>query len=152
MQSAEATIYSALIQQASFHAFTNRIYSRIMSTPAPTAAESLTLDADLVRWYDSVPQYLRPTLFPTIPHWLGSAQHKVFWRHCNLRIILHRRAFLERALKGLSLWSDDKGSAVTAEEECTRLCLSSAADTIRSIHQFTMSRPRASRLECWYAL
>jgi hypothetical protein len=67
--SAEATIYSALIQQASFHASTNGIYCGIMSTPAPTAAETLKLDEarlgphGMVRFASAV---LPPTAFQTI--------------------------------------------------------------------------------------
>ncbi|AFR98143.2 nuclear protein [Cryptococcus neoformans C23] len=152
----EPTIYTALINQASFHASTNRIYTRVMSSPAPSATETLALDSDLLGWYATVPEHLHPQNEPVSPHWLDFAQYKMFWRYCNLRIILHRRAFLERALKALPLWVTDEDiegdDNTVAEIKCTRLCQYNASDTIHSMSRFFSMRQRMSRLESWYGL
>ncbi|OXB34280.1 nuclear protein [Cryptococcus neoformans] len=152
----EPTIYTALINQASFHASTNRIYTRVMSSPAPSATETLALDSDLLGWYATVPEHLHPQNDPVSPHWLDFAQYKMFWRYCNLRIILHRRAFLERALKALPLWVTDEDiegdDNTVAEIKCTRLCQYNASDTIHSMSRFFSMRQRMSRLESWYGL
>lgn len=152
----EPTIYTALINQASFHASTNRIYTRVMSSPTPSATETLALDSDLLGWYATVPEHLHPQNEPVSPHWLEFAQYKMFWRYCNLRIILHRRAFLERALKALPLWLTDEDieddDNTVAEIKCTRLCQYNASDTIHSMSRFFSMHQRMSRLESWYGL
>ncbi|KIR55195.1 nuclear protein [Cryptococcus gattii Ru294] len=153
----EPTIYTALINQASFHASTNRIYTRVMSSPAPSATETLALDSDLLSWYATVPEHLHPHNEPVSPHWLDFAQYKMFWRYCNLRIILHRRAFLERALKALPLSPTDEeiegeDDSTVAEIKCTRLCQDNASDTIHSMSRFFSMRQQMSRLESWYGL
>lgn len=128
-----------------------------MSSPATSATETLALDSDLLSWYATVPEHLHPHNEPVSPHWLDFAQYKMFWRYCNLRIILHRRAFLERALKALPLSPTDEeiegeDDSTVAEIKCTRLCQDNASDTIHSMSRFFSMRQQMSRLESWYGL
>jgi hypothetical protein len=70
----------------------------------------------------------------------------VFWRYCNLRIIIGRRAFLERALK-----SSTSALVNEADAQSASICLEGALDSIRAINQFC-SVHLANRLEKWYEL
>ncbi|WVQ68685.1 uncharacterized protein L199_006894 [Kwoniella botswanensis] len=167
----EPTIYSSIILHARFQQETNLIYAKIQSTsPAPTAVEFLEMDHQLEEWSKTIPRYLRPSLSSNYPHWLRFGQHKMFWRYCNFRIILHRRMFLERALRGLPLWQDDlpisagtgtgtgHGTGTVegmleAEMDCCMRCQNNAAETITSISDFFQAKPgQENRLEEWYGL
>ncbi|WWC70453.1 uncharacterized protein I206_104404 [Kwoniella pini CBS 10737] len=153
----EPTIYSAIIWHARFIQETTHIYAKIQCTaPAPTAIECLQMDYELEEWSKSIPEYLRPSLSNIYPSWLRFAQHKMFWRYCNFRIILHRRLFLERALRGLPLWQDDipiEEGMLEAEMDCCKRCQNSAAETINSINDFFQNKPgKENRLEDWYGL
>lgn len=106
------------------------------------------MGAELDRWHASLPEWIQPTTNGD-PSLVFSA-NKLFWRHCNLKIILFRRPFLERALKGLPLCASQEAGQL-AEEHCAELCLENASDTIRAIQGF-ITRHRGSRLESWYAL
>jgi transcriptional regulatory protein GAL4 len=133
----------------------NRCYSRVISTPPPTVEETLRLGTDLQIWHATLPDWFQPGHYPSRDYpWLNFAYQKLFWRYCNLRIILFRRPFLERALKGLPLASSQVGNASPAtglEVECAELCLQNATDSILAIHNFFSTRP-ANRLEWWYGL
>lgn len=126
-----------------------------MSIPAPTATECLAFDSQMEEWFKTIPDYLRPNMLSTQPRWLRFGQYKMLWRYCNLRIILHRRMFLERALKGLPLWQDAGETTVEmrATMDCCRLCQCNATETINSIGEFFSSKSgNFSRLEGWYGL
>ncbi|GAA5987742.1 hypothetical protein JCM10908_007194 [Rhodotorula pacifica] len=130
--SPEPTMYTSLIHQASFHRLGNQ-------------------------WKAGLPSWMHPTpeAGQAYPRFSFSA-HKLFWRYSNLRIILHRRAFLERALKGAPLAplpGLTEAAATDLDAACASLCLQSAADTISAIHQFLSShRGGPNRLEWWYGL
>lgn len=154
--SRETTAYSSLIYQASFTLVGNRCYTRVISTPPPGAEEVLALDADLRHSYAGVPAWMSAAataaMFTDTP-WLYFSAHKLFWRYCNLRIILARRAFLERALKRLPLSTrgSPTGGDVAADHILSGICLQCATDTIYDIDGFFKGRsPNA--LEKWYAL
>lgn len=65
------------------------------------------------------------------------------------RIIIHRRAFLERAISGLPLCLSETEAG--AESTSSDLCLRSARDSILAIAQFFKTRT-PNRLEWWYGL
>lgn len=119
------------------------------------AAEVHSLDEKLQGWKTTLPEWIQPSSPVAISYpWLHFSAQKLFWRYCNHRIILHRRAFLERALMGLPLTLDqddtDPDSCLEVRS-CTQ-CLESASETVRSIHDFFSSRPLTNRLEAWYGL
>lgn len=155
--SPEPTMYTSLIHQASFHRLGNVCYNLVVSTPPAASSDLLSMDASLQQWKGGLPAWMQPTpeAGTAYPRFSFSA-HKLFWRYSNLRIILHRRAFLERALKGAPL-APQPGSPEAADHDldasCATLCLQSAADTISAIHQFLSShRGGPNRLEWWYGL
>src|SRR4051794_15489417 len=130
----EPTIYSSLINQASFHVVGNQCYNRIISSPPPTSEEILALDSQLQIWHSSLPHWFQPSRYSAKDYpSLNFAAQKLFWRYCNLRIILYRRPFIERALRGLPLWSGITEGTVPQptttleyEAQCAELCLQSA--------------------------
>lgn len=152
-------MYTSLIYQASFHRLGNVCYNLVVSTPPPPSQDLLSMDASLRRWKADLPSWMQPTLEAgqAYPGFSFSA-HKLFWRYSNLRIILHRRAFLERALKGAPLAplpgsTEATTTATDLDAACAAFCLQSAADTISAIHQFLSShRGGPNRLEWWYGL
>lgn len=148
------TMYTSLIHQSAFHIVGNDCYTRAISTPPPTSAETLQLDLRLESWYSSLPEHIKDS--SASESWLSFAAQKLFWRYSNLRIILHRRAFLERALKKAPLWLDDDSYLgldpdTQAEALSAKLCLQTARATIVSINDFFQTRT-PNRLEQWYAL
>ncbi|BEJ14418.1 hypothetical protein CspHIS471_0401850 [Cutaneotrichosporon sp. HIS471] len=152
----ETTVYSSLIHQASLVRTGNLCYTRVISTPPPPSKDVLELDAQLRHSYSHVPAWMSAAatvqMFSDTP-WLYFSAHKLFWRYCNLRIIMARRAFLERALKRLPL--STRGSPPSNEPQAdyilSDVCLSCATDTIDDIQRFFKDRiPNA--LEKWYGL
>lgn len=146
------TIYSALRYNSSFHAHTNALYTRFMASPSPAPSETLSIDDAILQWYETVPAWMHPVAQADSPHWLLLGQYKLFWRYSNLRMILHRRCFLERALTGGPLWHVTNSSDNEEQLKSCRLCLSMAADTITSIAEYSSARAQLSPLERWYAL
>jgi transcriptional regulatory protein GAL4 len=147
------TIYSSLIHQSSFHVTGNRCYNRVISSPPPSPLETLQLDHTMQEWLATLPSWLSPesTGAEGVP-WLEFSVQKLFWRYCNLRIIIGRRAFLEQAVTGRSLSHGNLGDgndSVDAQNSAN--CLQSALDTIRAIHKFCWNS-HSNRLELWYAL
>ncbi|KAI5478756.1 nuclear protein [Pseudohyphozyma bogoriensis] len=155
--STEPTMYTSIMYQSSFHRVSNACYNAVISTsPVQSVHQTLALDAELQRWHSTLPDWMRHDS-ETYPG-LRFSKQKLFWRYENLRIILHRRAFLERAMKGLALWmgltdvsAEDLGVSTELDLYCSEVCLQSASATISTIHHFCATRP-SSRLECWYAL
>lgn len=146
----EPTIYSSLIHQSAFHAIGNKCYNRTISSPPPSSAEALLLDQQLQEWHTQLPPFLRTdaanATTESSPQWLAFSAQKLFWRYCNLRIIIGRRAFLERALSSSSLMAGDDSDSRSAA-----ICLTAAVETIRAISHFC-SVHLANRLERWYQL
>ena len=144
----EPTIYSSLLHQSSFHVLGNKCYNRTISSPAPSPAEALLLDQELQQWHQRLPTYLRTDQAAdsgTSP-WLAFSAQKLFWRYSNLRIILGRRSFLERALKSSTMSVTDDPDSRSAS-----ICLTAALETVRAISYFC-STHISNRLEKWYQL
>jgi transcriptional regulatory protein GAL4 len=142
----EPTIYSSLIQQALFHQVGNACYNRVISAPPPPSAEAISLDLRLRQWHEQLPVHLKINGSGQDPPWLAFSAQKLFWRYCNLRIIIGRRAFLERALNSASTIPTEEADAQSAA-----ICLEAALDSIRAIGQFCDTH-LANRLERWYEL
>ncbi|WWC89566.1 uncharacterized protein L201_004490 [Kwoniella dendrophila CBS 6074] len=175
---AEPTVYSTIIWASHFHMNTNHIYQKIMSMPAPTSYECLKLDYELDEWSKLIPDYFQPAnTNSTKEHWLRFGSYKMLWRFYNLKILLHRRMFLDRALRGLPLWSESQPPSTstnssntnirrgrgdgdedineddTDEMNCCKRCQNSASETINSIEEFFKIRLGSeNRLEAWYGL
>jgi transcriptional regulatory protein GAL4 len=118
--------------------------------------ELLELGAELEAWKHSLPAWLvRQEASSSYP-WLEFTVQKLLWRYSNLRVIVFRRPFLERALRLAPLMpqvlsESDITPIGTAELAGVAECLASAQETIHSIHHF-FSTHSAAKLEWWYGL
>jgi transcriptional regulatory protein GAL4 len=148
------SVYSALIWQSSFCVTTNRIYNRVIGAPPPPFEELIVMDHEIQHWHSTVPEWMTasatPRMFDDTP-WLYFSAHKLFWRYSNLRIILARRAFLERALKALPMGPSSPPEGMDLEHTLATICLQCAIDTIYDIHGFFKGRT-LGRLDAWYGL
>lgn len=146
----EPTIYTNLRLQSDFLLIGTPIYSKTIASPPPTPNEALFLDAQLDQWWEGLAGWLKSSESHA-SRFFHLARQKLFWRYANLRIIIHRRAFLQRALtaKPLATLADGDNPA---ELHSAQLCLQNAQDTINSIHEFFSAGGTSSRFENWYAL
>ncbi|EXJ54663.1 hypothetical protein A1O7_10004 [Cladophialophora yegresii CBS 114405] len=150
----EATIYTYVRTQSSYHLHTIRIYNRLISNPIPCAAELIALDDEFIDgWLKSLPPYFRDDNLP-LPHeyLLGHAISR--WRFRIMRIIMYR-PFLIR-------WAQDRldatvtspmspSQAQSAESIATKRCLKAAEECISVIFDFWSSATH-TRLAAWYVL
>lgn len=144
------TIYSSLIAQAQFHLATNGVSNRLLTAPAISAADALSLNDRFLTWAENLPDYLRMDFEgPDATTWIRFARHKLWWRCWNLQIIMFRpillRNLMKRADKGKSEQLADE------EERCTQLCLQCVQHTIASISRYAIEAPLC-RLAAWYCL
>lgn len=149
---AAPTIYSGLRAQSALHLATNQLYHRLISTPAPTSSELLSLQAPLDAWQNSLPEYFQihnPELQANDA--LIFARYRLSWRTWNLRIILFRPTVLRWAAKVWSVGQNSDPDEDEADEKCRMLCLQSARETIASISEY-MAGNLPSRLGSWYLL
>ncbi|KAH7310325.1 putative fungal-specific transcription factor [Rhexocercosporidium sp. MPI-PUGE-AT-0058] len=146
------TVYSSLRAQSALHLTTNQLYHRLISTPAPTSSELLSLQVPLDTWQNSIPAYFQ-THSPEIQvnDALVLARYRLSWRTWNLRIILFRPTVLRWATKTWSLGPDNDLNGDESDEKCRMLCLESARETIASISEY-MAGNLTSRLGSWYLL
>lgn len=93
------SLYSTLIADVEFSKQASHIQERLISSPQLEFTETLTLDAHLVYWYENLPSYFRSP--NPCPDWLVQPRASSKWRYQNLRIILHRPAIMEAALRHL---------------------------------------------------
>ncbi|OCT48124.1 Zn(II)2Cys6 transcription factor [Cladophialophora carrionii] len=150
----EATIYTYVRTQSSYHLHTIRIYNRLISNPIPSATELIALDDEFIDgWLKSLPPYFRDDNLP-LPHeyLLGHAISR--WRFRIMRIIMYR-PFLIR-------WAQDRldatvtspmspSQAQSAESIATKRCLKAAEECISAIFDFWSSATH-TRLAAWYVL
>ncbi|KAG4429339.1 hypothetical protein IFR05_015181 [Cadophora sp. M221] len=146
------TVYSGLRAQSALHLTTNQLYHRLISTPAPTSSELLSLQVPLDTWQNSIPAYFQihsPELQANDAYIL--ARYRLSWRTWNLRIILFRPTVLRWAAKLWSFGPDSDLDGDDSDEKCRMLCLESARETIASISEY-MAGNLTSRLGSWYML
>ncbi|KAL1405741.1 hypothetical protein Q8F55_007411 [Vanrija albida] len=147
----EPTIYTNLRLQSDFLLVGTPLYSKTIASPPPAPNEALFLDSQLDQWYDGLADWMKHSPQPHPSRFFHLARQKLFWRYCNLRIIIHRRAFLQRALtaKPLAALANNDNPA---ELQSAQLCLENAQATINSIHEFFSADTTSTRFENWYGL
>lgn len=154
----EATYYTYVTTQSSYHLRTMRIYDRLISTPIPSAAEIICLDDDCIEgWRKSLPSYYCDEDLPMdnetfLGHSLGR------WRYRVMRVVMYRPFLLRWAQNGFPPL-DGTASAVQsggtrfteAENQATKRCLEAAEECIACLFRFWTTATH-TRLAAWYVL
>ena len=139
----QATPYTAVRTQASFHIATTPLYTRLISKPMPGADEVLRLESELVEpWRARIPGYFSEDA--NVPQQYVFARCIMYWRYRNLRIIMYRPFVIRRALAAGERLS-------TADDRACEVCIDDARATIDSIASF-WDTSEQNRLCSWYCL
>lgn len=142
------TPYTSVRFQAQFHVATNRIYSRVISKPFPTAEELVRLEAELLGpWIARLPEWFTED---SVVEARFSLAHAVMqWRYRNFRIIMYRPFVIRMALAS----RNDRAinGAPEADLKAYKQCLEDAGVTIESISKYWAIKAH-NRLAAWYAL
>jgi len=146
------TLYSGIIAQAKFHLLTNSVYQRLISSPALTPEETLSLQKPMEEWYNNLPDYLKqPASMPESDS-LALVRRRLMWRDWNLRTLIYRPILLRWAARR---WTPTPGPPPEREDplegDCRMLCLRNARLTIASISEY-MDNYICTRLGAWYML
>lgn len=146
----EPTIYSSLIAQSKFHIISNSISDRLLSSPAVSASEALSLNAVLETWCASLPWYFQMDQPASLPYdWYLFARQRLCWRYRNLQILLTRPYLLSWAMRRIGSQQVPDGSP--EEAKCRRLCIDSAHRTLITSDAYIRQTP-LTRLMSWYTL
>jgi transcriptional regulatory protein GAL4 len=125
---------------------TNRIYTRVISKPFPTAKELLHLDDTLIGdWLSNIPLYFTEQAF--VPQKYSFAHAVMTWRYRNLRIIMYRPFVIRKALYARNGRYDESVESYQAYERC----LDEARNTIAAIRDYWAAHEH-TRVAAWYAL
>lgn len=139
-----------MIAQAKFHLLTNSVYQRLISSPALTPEETLSLQKPMEEWYSNLPDYLKQPASMPEPDSLALVRRRLMWRDWNLRTLIYRPILLRWAARrwtpGLPPEREDP-----LESDCRMLCLRNARLTIASISEY-MDNYICTRLGAWYML
>ncbi|KAJ5292303.1 uncharacterized protein N7443_008256 [Penicillium atrosanguineum] len=142
----ETTVYTHLRAQATFHMATSKIYSRIISSPFPSASELIDSDDRLIGgWLNSIPSFFQESVRQQPRFRLC---HSILrWRYRNFRILMYRPFLLGRLMA--------RPGQCTAMDNSTRFaiqrCLDASRETVELISQFWAHEQR-SMMACWYGL
>ncbi|CAN9288557.1 unnamed protein product [Alternaria sp. RS040] len=140
----EATIYSSLRAQSSFHLQTNHISNKLLAEPGLSAEAALALNSSVDAWTHTVPPYFQLSRAPSSSvQWYVFARSRLWWRFWNLKIIIFRQILLRRAISERGQIPDQ--ATQSTQEDCKRICLEAAHSTVVSIHQYAMQE--LNRLE-----
>ncbi|KIW22409.1 uncharacterized protein PV07_12297 [Cladophialophora immunda] len=150
----EATIYTYVRTQSSYHLHTIRIYNRLISNPIPSAPELISLDDELIEgWLNSLPPYFRDDNLPLPNQYLlGHAISR--WRFRIMRIIMYRPFLIRWAQDGLdneTVIPVSPSQNASAETVATQRCFKAAEECISAIFEFWSSGTH-TRLAAWYVL
>ncbi|ETN37419.1 uncharacterized protein HMPREF1541_08410 [Cyphellophora europaea CBS 101466] len=153
----EATVYTYVTTQSSYHLRTMRIYDRLISMPVPTADELTSLDDDCIEgWRKSLPAHYRDEDLPLpsetfLGHSLGR------WRYRVMRVVMYRPFLLRWAQNGFPPLDGSgpplpNGTKFTdAENHATKRCLAAADECISCLFRFWTTATH-TRLAAWYVL
>lgn len=146
----EATVYTYINTQSSYHLRTMRIYDRLISSPVPTAAELIALDDDCIEaWRTSLPSYYCDDDLP-MPHEMLLSHSMGRWRYRVMRVTMYRPFLLRWAQNGFPpLTSSSKFSE--AENLAVQRCLHAAESCISVLFRFWTTATH-TRLAAWYVL
>lgn len=144
----ETTVYTHLRAQAAFHMATSQIYSKIISSPFPSAEELIVLDDQLIgHWLLTLPPYFQEHVIQEPRFRLC---HSILrWRYRNFRILMYRPFLVGRLMARPERPEAKDGDAQV--ELAIQRCLDAARESVELISAFWMHEHR-SMMACWYGL
>lgn len=155
LQLSGPTIYSGIIAQSKFCILTNGMYNRLISKPSPSAEESLEFNRSIEAFMADLPGYFQENgPMDTSRQWFVLTRYRLLWRAKNFQVIMFRPFILQRVL----FVGDSKQRMAAAhltnshaEQECRRICIQSARETITLVTDF-LNTFQHSSVSVWYAL
>ncbi|KZN93656.1 Regulatory protein [Penicillium chrysogenum] len=147
----ETTVYTHLRAQATFHLKTNIIYSKIISTPLPSASEIIELDNLVIgEWLHSLPPFFNEDAVQSTRFTLCHAILK--WRYRNLRILMYRPFLVGRLMLGSEIGLSSIGDKDDPHVELAiQRCLDAAKESVELISSF-WAQDQKTTMACWYGL
>lgn len=144
----ETTVYTHLRAQATFHKATCQIYSKIISSPFPTASELLDMDDRLIGcWLHSLPSFFQESVLQGPRFRLC---HSILrWRYRNFRILMYRPFLVGRLMA-----RPERDAAQDNDAQVNvaiQRCLDAARESVELIATF-WAQEQKSMMACWYGL
>lgn len=134
--------------QATFHMATSKIYSKIISSPFPSASELLDMDDKLIGcWLRELSTFFQESVLQEPRFRLC---HSILrWRYRNFRILMYRPFLLSRlmARQGQGAAQENFAQADVAIERC----LDAARESVELISTF-WAQEQQNMMACWYGL
>ncbi|KAL5041489.1 hypothetical protein BDW71DRAFT_212072 [Aspergillus fruticulosus] len=89
------TIYTGLIQQSSYHRMANRIYRRLLSSPAITQQDVYEAEQMINAWHRDSLFCGGPRNHPSQPEWYFTARRRQILCDQSLRLLIYRPMLLQ---------------------------------------------------------
>jgi hypothetical protein len=128
----------------------SQIYSRIISSPFPSASQLIELDDQLIgQWLARTPTFFQENVVQ-IPKF-RLCHSIVRWRYRNFRVLMYRPFLVRR------LMARPEREASTAQENDMQVevgiqrCLDAARESVQLIAHF-WAQEEKSMMACWYGL
>ncbi|GAB7355262.1 hypothetical protein MBLNU459_g5809t1 [Dothideomycetes sp. NU459] len=142
----QATIYTYIRVQSSYHLQTMGIYNRLISSQSPSAQELVSLDDDIIHnWLRQVPYFFRDDISQVLDPRFALGHGINMWRFRNMRIIMYRPFLVRWALGG------QKEVLPWQDQMATDRCLQAAKESIALIKSFWAAQSH-HRLAAFYVL
>lgn len=134
--------------QATFHSATSGIYSKIISSPFPSASELLDMDDKLIEnWLRDLPPFFRGSVLQQPKFRLC---HSILqWRYRNFRILMYRPFLLSRLISRLGQGTTQDNDAQA--DVAIQRCLDAARESVELISIF-WAQEQQNMMACWYGL
>lgn len=131
----------ALKENITFCRLATAMQDALAISPMVPPVEAATLDAQMVSWFDNLPELLRPGI--PCPESIATTRNVMRWWYYTARIVLHRPVFLSYAMRRIPF------TALRMEERAAiEKCRIVAAEAIQDIT--TTWRP--NQMSGWNAL
>lgn len=145
----ETTIYTHLRAQASFHMATSEIYSRMISTPFPSASELIDADDRLITpWQSSLPSHFQENVRQEPRFRLC---HSILrWRYRNFRTLMYRPILIRRVISKCQVATNDEEND-SYEKIAIQRCLEAARESVDLISYY-WRHEHQNTMACWYGL
>lgn len=143
-------MYTHLRAQATFHMATSQIYSKIISSPFPSAAELLELDERLIgHWLLTLPPYFQEHVVQEPRFRLC---HSILrWRYRNFRILMYRPFLVGRLMARPERGAPGNRDSDAQADIAIQRCLDAARESVELISTF-WAQEQQSMMACWYGL